>query len=254
MPGKIFYVAPDGKEKESGETLAQPTTLEAAIEKVKTGDAIVMRGGTYRTGNLILNQGIVMQPYADERPILKGTFVATEWKNLGKGLWKTSWSHLFPSKPDNWWSRDKYGKETPLCRFNNDMVFADGKFLQAVSHEEEVDEDSYYIDYDAGQVYIGADPLKRLVEITAFNVALNRITGECHDKISDHKGPVIRGITFTQYAYRAIEIEGTEPVGLSEESRHGKEVVGYYSRELYHFFLLTCCCLPQGRSFNNPAL
>ena len=40
------------------------------------------------------------------------------------------------------------------------------------------------------------------------------------------KGPVIKGITFTQYAYRAIEVEGKEPVGVSNESDHGKEVVG----------------------------
>jgi parallel beta-helix repeat protein len=224
--GKIFYVASDGEEKESGETLTRPTTLETAFERVKTGDAIVMRGGTYRTGNLILNQGITIQPYADEQPVLKGTFIASEWKNLRNGLWKTSWSRLFPAKPDTWWSRDRFGKETPLCRFNNDMVFVDGKFLEAVSREGEVDENSYYIDYTAGQVYIGIDPTKRLVEITAFDVALKRITGECHNKTSDHKGPVIRGITFTQYAYRAIEIEGTEPEALSDESNHGKGVVG----------------------------
>ena len=116
-----------------------------------------------------------MQPYADEQPVLKGTFIAAEWKKLGNGLWKTSWSRLFPAKPDNWWSRDRFGKETPLCLFNNDMVFVDGKFLEAVSREGEVDENSYYIDYEAGQVYIGIDPTKRLVEITAFNVALKRI-------------------------------------------------------------------------------
>ena len=225
-PGKIFYLAIDGKAEESGEILARPTTLEAVVEHVKTGDVIVLRGGIYRTGNLILNQGITMQPYADEQPVLKGTFIAAEWKILGNGLWKTSWSHLFPAKPDTWWSRDRFGKETPLCRFNNDMVFVDGKFLEAVSREGEVTENSYYIDYDAGQVYIGVDPTKRLVEITAFNVALKRITGECHNKTSDHKGPVIRGITITQYAYRAIEIEGTEPEAFSEESKHGKEVVG----------------------------
>lgn len=224
--GKIFYVAPDGKEKESGEMLTQPTTLEAAIERVVTGDVIVIRGGTYRTGNMILNQGIIMQPYADEQPVLKGTFIATEWKNLGNGLWKTSWSRLFPAKPDNWWSRDRFGKETPLCRFNNDMVFVDGKFLQAVDWEGEVNENSYFIDYNAGQVYIGTNPTKKLVEITAFDIALKRTTGECHHKTSDRKGPIIRGITFTQYAYRAIEIEGTEPIGLSDESSYGKEVVG----------------------------
>ncbi len=224
--GKIFFVAPDGKIENSGESLDRPTTIEAAVERVTTGDAVVMRGGTYRTGNLVLNQGITLQPYADEQPVLKGTFVATEWKALGNGLWKTSWLHLFPAKPDPWWDRDKYGKETPLYRFNNDMVFVDGKFLQAVGREGDVDENSYYIDYDAGQVYIGTDPAKRLVEITAFDIALKRTTGECHGKISDHNGPTIRGITFTQYAYRAIDIEGTEPVGLSGESEHGKEVVG----------------------------
>jgi len=226
VAGKIYYVAPNGQAEESGETLAQPTTLEAAIERVKTGDAIVMRGGTYRTGNLILNQGITIQPYADEQPVLKGTFIAIEWEQQGQGLWRTSWSRLFPSKPASWWMRRWHGRYTPLYRFNNDMVFVDGKCLQAVGWEGEVDENSYFIDYDAGLVFIGTDPTNRLVEITAFNVALHRITGECHGKTSDRKGPVIRGITFTQYAYRAIEIDGTDPEGLSDEFNHGKEVVG----------------------------
>jgi parallel beta-helix repeat protein len=226
VAGKIYYVAPEGKAGESGESLATPTTLEAAFEQVKTGDAIIMRGGTYRTGNLIINQGITIQPYADERPVLKGTYTATEWRNLRNGLWTTSWSRLFPSRPAEWWSRSRFGKETPLCLFNNDMVFVDGRFLQAVSREGEVDENSYYIDYDAGLVYIGTDPTNRLVEITAFDVALHRINGEYHGKTSDHMGPVIRGITFTQYAYRAIEVDGTEPEGLSDESKHGKDVVG----------------------------
>ncbi len=226
VAGKIYYVAPDGQAEESGETLAQPTTLEAALERIKTGDAIVMRGGTYRTGNLLLNQGITIQPYADEQPVLKGTFIATDWKDLRNGLWTTTWSHLFPSRPDNWWRRYREGKKTPLYRFNNDMVFVDGKFLQAVGWEGEVDENSYYIDYDAGVVYIGVDPTDRLVEITAFDVALIRTIKDAHGKTSDRKGPIIRGITFTQYAYRAIEIEGTEPQGLSDEANHGKEVVG----------------------------
>lgn len=226
VTGKIYFVAPDGKSDASGETLAQPTSLEAAFERVKTGDAIVLRGGTYRTGNLLLNQGITVQPYADEQPVLKGTFIATEWKNLGNGLWKTSWSHLFPAQPDTWWNRDRFGKETPLYRFNNDMVFIDGKFLQTVGWEGEVDTNTYYIDYDTKQIYIGTDPTKHLAEITAFDVAIHRITGNCHDKISDKKGPVIRGITFTQYAYRAIDIEGIYPEGLSDEAQHGKDVVG----------------------------
>ena len=223
---KTYYVATEGKAEQSGENLSNPTTIEAAIERVNTGDVIVMRGGTYRTGNLILNQGITIQPYADEQPILKGTFVATKWENLGNGLWSTSWSRLFPAKPDDWWQRKREVRNTPFCIFNNDMVFADGKFLQAVGWAGSVNQNTYYIDYETGLVYIGVNPQNHLIEITAFNSALIRTTKDIHGKTSDHKGPVIQGITFTQYAYRAIEIEGTDPVGLSPEANHGKEVIG----------------------------
>src|ERR1017187_8595894 len=67
----VYYVAPDGKADSQGDALDRPTTLEAAIDRVVTGDAIILRGGVYRTGGLILNQGITMQPYATERPVLK---------------------------------------------------------------------------------------------------------------------------------------------------------------------------------------
>src|SRR4030042_2288427 len=131
VSGKIYYVAPDGKTESQGDQFAQPTTIESAIANVKTGDAIVLRGGTYRSGDLEFNQGITIQPYADERPIFKGTFEAKEWKKIKKGLWKTSWTHFFPGSPDDWWSRDRFGKETPLHVFNNDMVFVDGKILKS---------------------------------------------------------------------------------------------------------------------------
>ena len=63
---------------------------------------------------------------------------------------------------------------TPLHRFNNDMVFVDGEMLRSAGWEGELDAHSYYIDYEAGQVYIGVDPANRLVEITAFDSALVR--------------------------------------------------------------------------------
>jgi len=234
----VYYVAPDGKADAQGTTLAEPTTIESAISRVVTGDAIVLRGGVYRTGGLRLNQGITLQPYADERPVLKGTQVAEKWENLRNNVWRTSWKALFPAKPLGWWQRNREGMRTPLHRFNNDMVFVDGAMLKSAGWEGELDPHSYYIDYEAGHVYIGADPTSRLVEITAFDNALIRTSGPAHGKTSDKKGPVIRGITFTQYAYRAIDIEGKkpapavteeptdEPVGPSDPATFGKEVVG----------------------------
>jgi hypothetical protein len=233
----VYYVAPDGKPEAPGATLEQPTTLDVAIERVTTGDTIVMRGGTYRTGGLILNQGVTIQPYLNERPIVKGTKVATKWQALRNNVWKTSWSPLFPAAPLGWWQRDREGMRTPLHRFNNDMVFVDGELLKSAGWEGELDAHSFYIDYKAGAVYIGTDPTNHLVEVTSFDSALVRTSGPVHGKTSDRKGPVIRGVTFTQYAYHALEVEGKkhftvndeptdEPVGLADPSTFGKEVTG----------------------------
>lgn len=226
VTGKIYYVAPEGKAGVQGDQLTQPTSIESALAKVKTGDAIVLRGGTYRTGDLEFNQGINIQPYADEQPIFKGTLEAKEWKAISGGLWKTSWDHFFAASPDDWWSSDRFGMETPLHIFNNDMVFVDGKILKSAGWAGEVDENSFYIDYKNGFVYIGFDPENHLIEITAHNYGLHRVTKDVHGKSNDHKGVVIRGITLTQYAYCAFEIDGHEPQGLADPSTFGKDVVG----------------------------
>ena len=234
----VYYVAPDGRPDAAGASLDQPTTLESAIARVVSGDAVILRGGVYRTGGLTLSQGVTLQPYADEQPILKGTRVAAEWEPLRNNVWRTKWTTLFPARPLSWWRREREGMRTPLHRFNNDMVFLDGRPLRSVGWEGELDAGSFYIDYDNNFVYIGADPKDRLVEITAFDVALLRTSRPAHGKPNDRKGPVIRGLTFTQYAYRAVDIEGARPAATAEEeptddpigpadpSTYGKEVTG----------------------------
>lgn len=236
--GTVYYIAPDGDANATGTALNSPTTIESAIARVVTGDTLVLRGGTYRTGSLQLNQGITIQPYRDEQPILKGTQLATDWQALRDGVWRTKWSTLFPAEPLGWWRREREGMRTPLHRFNNDMVFINGQLLKSVGWEGELDENSFFINYDTGYVHIGVDPADKQVEITAHDIALHRPSREVHGKASDRKGPTIRGITFTQYAYRAIDIEGKkpsttaeqeptdDPIGVSDPADHGKEVVG----------------------------
>jgi hypothetical protein len=222
---KIYYVSPDGNAEASGATLNTPTTIEEALKRAITGDAVILRGGVYRTGGLRFNQGITIQPYSNEQPIFKGTKVADKWEKTEGGLWKTTWKTLFPEKPADWWVGSRF-RDTPLHRFNNDMVFIDGRFLQSAGSQGEVNENTYFIDYNDSAVYIGTDPANHLVEITAFNEALTRTAGSINGRANDKKGPVIRGITFTQYAYRALEVEGKDPQGVAKESTYGKDVVG----------------------------
>ncbi len=222
---RVYVVSPDGLPDAPG-NLENPTTIESAIARASTGDAIVLRGGTYRTGGLVFNQGIFIQPYQDEKPIFKGTLVATNWMRLPSGLWRTTWTNLFPARPAEWWHRAKEGVKTPMWLFNNDMVFVDGKPLKTVGWEGDVDTNSFYIDYENKHIYIGVNPTGRVIEITAWDVCLLRTTNNCHGKKSDGRGFTLRGVTLTQYAYRAIEIEGTEPEGPADPATYGKDVVG----------------------------
>lgn len=224
--GTIYYVAPDGKASADGDQLTAPTSIESAVERAKSGDAIVLRGGVYRTGDLKFNQSITFQPYADEQPIFKGTLEAKEWKSIGKNLWKISWDRFFPDKPDDWWRRDRYGKSTPLHLFNNDMVFVNGRLLNSAAWEGDVDENSFFIDYQSKSVYIGIDPKDQLVEITAFNRGLHRVISDINGTPSDKKGFNLHGIIMTQYAYCALEIDGADPQRIADPSEFGKDVPG----------------------------
>ncbi|WP_221028986.1 right-handed parallel beta-helix repeat-containing protein [Actomonas aquatica] len=224
--GTVYYVAPDGVADATGDSLATPTTLESAIAQVVTGDTIVLRGGVYRTGSLRLSQGITMQPYLDERPVIKGTQVATEWEADGEDLWRTTWTRLFPAEPADWWRREWGVRHTPLHKFNNDMVFVDGHLLGSAGSREEVTAETYFIDYENAAIFLGVDPTDKVVEITAHNSALTRTTRTVHGKANDGKGPTLRGLTFTQYARLALLVEGTEPGAYMSPDKFGKEIVG----------------------------
>jgi hypothetical protein len=160
VSGKIFYVSPDGDANATGTDISKPTTLETAVKKGVTGDAIILRGGVYRTGTLVFNQGLVFQPYENEEPLLKGTFVADKWEKAGEKLWKTKWERLFPADPEDWWQRNREEKFTPLHRFNDDMVFVDGRFLQSAANTSELNNNTFYVDYANKEIYIAIDPYR----------------------------------------------------------------------------------------------
>ncbi|MBN2349668.1 MAG: right-handed parallel beta-helix repeat-containing protein [Bacteroidales bacterium] len=223
---KIYYAAVDGDAGSEGLSIDKPTTIEAAVKKANTAEAIILRGGIYRTGMLVFNQGIIMQPYKNEKPVLKGTYVAKNWDKETDGLWVTSWEYLFPNVPESWWRRDREEKYTPMHRFNGDMVFIDGRMLQSAGSKEELDENTFFIDYDNKKIYIRINPIDKQVEITAFNKAIYRVTRECNGKQPDHRGPQIRGLEFTQYVDTAVHIDGFYPQGISPEAEHGKDVIG----------------------------
>ena len=226
ISGTIYYVSPDGNAGVAGTDISKPTTLETAVKKGVTGDAIILRGGVYRTGTLVFNQGLTFQPYKDEQPLLKGTFVADKWEKAGEKLWKTKWERLFPADPEDWWQRNREERFTPLHRFNDDMVFVNGRFLQSAANTDELNDNTFYVDYANKVVYLAIDPTDKLIEITAFSMAFYRVYKDVNGKKNDGIGPVIRGIDFTQFADTTIRVDCVDPVGVKAESEIGKEVQG----------------------------
>ncbi|MFW6290447.1 MAG: right-handed parallel beta-helix repeat-containing protein [Mariniphaga sp.] len=226
VPGTIYYVAPDGKPDSKGTDIKNPTTIDMAVKRGRTGDAIILRGGVYRAGSLMFNQGLTFQPYKDEQPLMKGTFVADQWEKVADDLWKTHWERLFPSPPEDWWRREREEKFTPLHRFNDDMVFVDGRFLQSAGGTDELDDNTFYVDYDNQDVYLAIDPNDKLVEITAFSAAIHRVHYDVNGTKNDSIGPIIRGIDFTQYSDSTIFVECVHQDGKKDESEMGKEIQG----------------------------
>jgi parallel beta-helix repeat protein len=222
VAGVTYYVSPDGLAASDGLAADHPTTIEEAFSRVISGDAIILRGGTYRTGNLTFNQGITIQAYRDEKPVLNGTLVADAWTEATDNLWVTDWVHLFPAGSEDWWDRGRNEQFTPMHRFNNDAVFVDGHYLQSAGSREEVNEETFFVDYDAQKIYIGTNPADRLIEITAFRKALHRTLNPTHGKEPDKRGPVIRGLTFTQYPDTMVHI-GRAELAVDQ---HGRDVVG----------------------------
>ncbi len=224
---RVVYVAPDGDSAARGNELDVPTTLAAAIAQARTGDVIVLRGGVYRTGSLRLSQGVTLQPHADERPVIKGTEIATEWRSESDGNWSVEWTRLFPNVPADWWRRSERNlARSPLHLFNDDMVFRNGGLLQAVGRREDVSAETYFIDYENARVFVGADPAGHEIEITAHHFAINRTMRSAHGKPNDGRGLTVRGITFTQFARLALLVEGVEPGAHLPPESFGKEVVG----------------------------
>lgn len=224
--GHVFYVAPDGAAAAAGQALETPTSLESAVARAVTGDTLILRGGVYRTGSLLLSQGVTLQPYEEERPILKGTELATDWKPAANSTWQTRWTKLFPATPADWWRKDRNIAQTPLHLFNNDMLFVNGQPYAAVGRVEDVKGQTYHIDYERAMITLGTDPTQQQVEITAHDFALIRTMRDAHGKPNDGRGLILRGLTFTQYAYRALEVEGVEPGRYLPPSAFGKEIVG----------------------------
>ena len=96
-PEMTYYVSPEG----SGDacTIASPCPLTSGIAQAQAGEAVVLRGGVYQTGDMSLprsgaaGQPIQIRGYPGETPILDGSDPdanAFSWSPYQKGVYRTT--------------------------------------------------------------------------------------------------------------------------------------------------------------------
>ena len=88
-----FYVAPDGKDANSG-TEGQPfATIQAGVNKLQPGDTLVVRAGTYRETVTFPHSGtaekpITVKPFKGEKVIVSGCEPVSGWTKDKGNIWK----------------------------------------------------------------------------------------------------------------------------------------------------------------------
>ncbi|MEU0536967.1 right-handed parallel beta-helix repeat-containing protein [Amycolatopsis tolypomycina] len=94
-----LFVAPNGKDSAAG-TLADPTTLTAALTRVGAGDTISLRGGTYSFAQTVTiapgNSGTssarkTLSAYAGEKPVLNFSAMKEDPANRGLAVNGSYW-------------------------------------------------------------------------------------------------------------------------------------------------------------------
>lgn len=101
-PTKSYYVSPGGSGTSC--TFEAPCTLPSGISLAQAGEAVILRGGIYYTGNINLPRSgsagspIILRSYAGENAIVDGSDPATfTWTFIGAGVYQTTINIANPS-------------------------------------------------------------------------------------------------------------------------------------------------------------
>lgn len=201
VPAGAILVAPDGRAEAAG-TRAAPRALREAIKSAPEGATIVLRGGVYRDGDLVIPRQMTLQAAPGEAPWIDGSDVVTGWAKDGAGAWRhNGWEIAF--KPTI--SEKNIDPKFPLAN-NRDMVWINGRYQTQVATRAEVGPSRFFVDYDGKALYIGDDPTGQSVEATTrFNGIVFRT------KDADVlPGTMVRGLGFRRFAETGAEIQAPQ--------------------------------------------
>ncbi len=197
VPAGAIFVAPDGKDSNTGKSYDSPLSVNKAIASAPSGATIVFKGGVYRNVDTGISKKLTLQAYPREKPLLKGSIEVTGWAAEGNIWRKDGWMYSFTPNMDS----ENIDPNYPMAGYR-DMVYVNGVSLKQVASKAEVTSGTFYLDSANRQLYIGDNPTAKVVEATALLSSLRM----SKNASSDPSNTIIRGLGFAHYADRAITV------------------------------------------------
>lgn len=171
LSGTIKYVAENGLDTASGSAAAPYKTLAKAIASSNNNGTIVIRGGTYREGNLNINKSLRIIAYPGEVPIFTGAqdFNGgwTAEGSLGYRAYSpqpiTNGSGISFTTGQNQ-TADQMGKHP-------DQLWIGGKQLKQISQKSQINNNSFWVDSANKRLYVSTNNTSKTdIEASSKNI------------------------------------------------------------------------------------
>jgi PKD repeat protein len=236
LSGTVYYLAPGGSDAAAGSVSAPLATLAGAVAKVGSGQSatIVVRGGTYRQGNVSIPAGrtIRVVAYPGEVPVFSGArVVSSGWVGEGSLSYApyvaqpvTNGSGISFSSGQNL-TGDGVGKYP-------DQAWVGSTQLRQVSAKSAVAAGTFWVDSANARIYLAStDVAKGNIEVssrdqflrsagpgtTLEGITVSRFSPSGNDGGALHfgataSGSVMRNVRITEISFQAVQYSGWSPV------------------------------------------
>jgi parallel beta-helix repeat protein len=186
-----IYVAPWGNDSGAGTLRSPVKTVRHAVWRANSGDAIVLRGGTYRESVQIHGKAVAISSAPGERAVFDGTQQLSGWRRSGADWYVDGWTHQFPRAVGGPVAASRSAAGFP------ELVFRNGKPLDQVLRRIDVVPGTFFHDNSRDRIYVADDPVGARVEASSIEWALY---------FRDADGSSVRNVTVRRFATPASDV------------------------------------------------
>jgi trimeric autotransporter adhesin len=209
-PKNAIYVSLEGSDSAKG-TRAHPLkSVQQAIAVAKSGQTIVVRGGSYtQRVTITSDKTVTIQPYLKEVVWFDGSAVVDNWHQAGAVWISDGWMTVFDSSPtfeagvpDSTEPGFSFIDPNYPLAAHPDQIWIDGEAQTQVAAPENVVPGTFAVDTAAKRLYLGSDPSGHEVRSSSKTKAFG----------IQSKNTAIRGIGVRRYGtsvsgFGAITVE-----------------------------------------------